>query len=138
MFSPEDFHAVMSLLDSMKDGSEETEKGTEEADFKQEEKQDDKKTGKKEEEGSKRGGASSEIHVSATVGVVNLLLHSSNHGKLAAIAVQGMVISLAVVPWKHSSPSLFFVLCSLFLELTTSVKVLPDEIGVSAGYVWQG
>lgn len=83
----------MKLMDSMKDGQGE---GNEEAGSVGAEtppKQDDSQGDEEKEVGSveeEEGGASSGIHLSATIGMVNLLLHSSSR-KLASISVQGTI-----------------------------------------------
>ena len=96
MFSPEDFQAVMKLVDSMKtEEKEEVKKdekvkeGEEEDGIKpeQDDKSEERESGVKEEE-----GVGSEICVRAVIGVVDVTLHSVNCGKLAAVTVQGMCI----------------------------------------------
>lgn len=93
LFSPEDFQTVMELVKSMKnvkegDGSEEGEGEGEGEESKREDKQGDENTDGEE----KVGGASGVIRVHATVGSASLLLHSSQHRKLASIALQGTYV----------------------------------------------
>ncbi len=107
MFSPEDFQAVMKLLDALKDGKEESEQGEAEKEGVKVEPSapGPSEKGEEDEEGGREvsdapkgsgdspgsGGVSGEVRVRASVGEVNLLLHSSARGKVASIAVQGNV-----------------------------------------------
>ena len=121
LFSPEDFKAVMELVDSIDDGKEEEEEEGEKGKDKDDEESAkdsvedtlDKGKGEEEEEEEEEaesanegkwtgdeGGASNEIHVLATIGTVKLLLHSSAYQKLASISVEGTLRqSSSLVSW---------------------------------------
>ena len=119
LFSPEDFKAVMELVDSIDDGKEEEEEEGEKGKDKDDEESakdsvedtPDKGKGEEEEEEEAEsanegkwtgdeGGASNEIRVLATIGTVKLLLHSSAYQKLASISVEGTLRqSSSLVSW---------------------------------------
>ena len=81
-------------MDSMKEGEEEEEAGEEvgiEAPPEQEDAQEEQS--KAAQEGGVEGDDTpSGISVSATIGMVNLLLHSSKGGRLASVDIRGTVL----------------------------------------------
>ena len=109
-FSPEDFQAVMQLLDSLKDGRDDTGGGKAAEEGEGVEPKSDKSPRKEKDEGkdagrgprgevvtsSSGGGVSDEFRVRAAIGEVNLLLHSAAKGEVLSVAVHGMYMCLFV------------------------------------------
>ena len=92
-FSPRDFQAVMKLLDSMNDGKRVDESAGEE-DKTSEVSPKDRDDEKKDEEvheasAEEEQAAVSNIHVTANVAFIRLLLHSKE-GQLADVKVEGI------------------------------------------------
>ena len=87
----------MKLLDSLKDGYEEEEKGNKDLTIKESEstESNEKKEGEKDLEGGgkvkeEEEEGSNVVHFLATIGVVKLILHSSGPGSaIASIRISG-------------------------------------------------
>lgn len=87
---------MKKLMDSMKEGQEEPEAGEEGAPPKQADTLEGEL--KEAQEGDAAGqDTPSGICVSATIGTVNLLLHSSKAGKLASVAIRGTVAHFSTI-----------------------------------------